>query len=103
MIGPGAALFEADFVEGVFHWLAGDPDGSLERTIELLHHFDCPRDRQRAEEQRQDCCRVTRREHAEAQKEEGQPEHYHYQQRNRDPNSVLLDQKPSRSAIALKG
>src|SRR5258707_9720113 len=33
MIGTGAALFEADFVEGVFHWLARDPDDSLERAM----------------------------------------------------------------------
>jgi hypothetical protein len=93
---PAAALFEADLVEGVFHRLAGDPDDSPERHIQLLRHFDCPRDRDRAEEQRQDCCRVTRREQAEAQKEEAQPEHHHHQQRNGDPNRVLLDQKPSR-------
>ena len=65
-VGTGAALFEADLVEGVFHRLAGDPDDSLERRIELLRHFDCPCDRECAEEQRQYCCRVTRREQAEA-------------------------------------
>jgi hypothetical protein len=46
-----AGLFEADFVEGDFHRLAGDPDDSPERHIQLLRHFDCPRDRERAEEQ----------------------------------------------------
>jgi hypothetical protein len=60
-----------------------------------LCHFDCSRDRERAEEQCQDCCRVTRCEQAEAQKEEAQPEHHH-QQRNCYPDRVLLDQKPSR-------
>jgi hypothetical protein len=85
----GAALFEADLDEGVFHRLAGDPDDSPERRIQLLRHFNCPRDRERAEEQSQDCCRVTRREQAEAQKEEAQPERHH-QQRNRDANRVLL-------------
>src|SRR6266550_2847127 len=74
MIGPGAALFEADFVEGVFHRLAGDLDGSLERCIQLQRHFDCTRGREYAEERRQDCCRVMRRKQAEAQKEKAQPE-----------------------------
>ncbi len=92
MIGTGVALFEADFGEGVFHWLARDPDDSLERAIELLHHFDCPRDRERAEEQRQDCCRVMRRKQAEAQKEKAQPEDQQYQQRNCEPSPVLLGQ-----------
>jgi hypothetical protein len=38
----GAALFEADLDEGVFHRLAGDPDDFPERRIQLLRHFNCP-------------------------------------------------------------
>jgi hypothetical protein len=38
----GAALFEADLDEGVFHRLAGDPDDSPERRIQLLRHFNAP-------------------------------------------------------------
>ena len=40
---------------------------------------------------------VTRREQGEAEKEEAQPEYHQDQQRNRDANRVLLDQKPSLS------
>jgi hypothetical protein len=61
-IGEGTVLFEADLVEGVFHRLPGDPDDSPERRVQLLRHFDCARDCERAEEQRKDCSGVTRRE-----------------------------------------
>jgi hypothetical protein len=54
-------------------------DDSPERHIQLLRHFDCPSDRERAKEQRQDRCRITRRKQAEAQKEEAQPEHHQHQ------------------------
>jgi hypothetical protein len=47
-----------------------------------------------AEERRRGYCRVTRREQGEAEKEQAQPKYHQDQQRNRDPNSVLTDQKP---------
>jgi len=66
-----ANLFEADFVECLFHRLAGDPDDSPERRIQLQHHVDCTRGRERADKQRRGYCRVTRREQGEAEKRGG--------------------------------